>query len=143
MIWYSDFLCLPEHHPYLTQTKLIQLAQSENVAVTAYSSFGPLSFRELNWDSANEAKILFEHDSVIQIAKNHHRTPAEVLLRWSTQRGLVVIPKATDLLLMKQNLEHTQFDLTEDEIRVISSLNVNLRFNDPSDVCIYTIDASK
>ncbi|KAI0815081.1 NADP-dependent oxidoreductase domain-containing protein [Irpex lacteus] len=122
-----------EHHPYLTQTKLIQLAQAENIAVTAYSSFGPLSFRELNWDSANEAKILFEHDAVLNIAKNHKRSPAEVLLRWSTQRGLVVIPKATNPELMKQNLEHTQFNLTEEEIRAISSLNINLRFNDPSD----------
>ncbi|KAI0348525.1 Aldo/keto reductase [Trametopsis cervina] len=121
-----------EHHPYLTQEHLIQLAQAEKIVVTAYSSFGPLSFRELNWQSANEAKILFEHDAVTSIASNHNRTSAEVLLRWATQRGLVVIPKATDPVLLRQNLEHTQFDLTEEELRAISSLNIGLRFNDPA-----------
>ncbi|KAI0695125.1 NADP-dependent oxidoreductase domain-containing protein [Cytidiella melzeri] len=123
-----------EHHPYLTQESLIQLAQSENIAVTAYSSFGPLSFRELNWESANEAKILFEHDAVIAIAKNHSRTTAEVLLRWSTQRGLIVIPKATNPELMSQNLHHMQFNLSKEELRTISNLNTGLRFNNPADV---------
>lgn len=131
----TDFETI-EHHPYLTQTNLVQLAQSERIAVTAYSSFGPLSFRELNWESANEAKILFEHDVVTSIAKNHSRTAAEVLLRWSTQRGLVVIPKSTDPSLMKQNLEHVQFDLTKEEIQAISNLNIGLRFNNPADVSI-------
>lgn len=102
--------------------------------MTAYSSFGPLSFRELDWQSANEAKILFEHDAVVAIANAHQRTAAEVLLRWSTQRGLIVIPKATNANLMKQNLEHTQFDLTDEELRAISSLNIGLRFNNPADV---------
>ncbi len=37
-----------EHHPYLTQPGLIKLAHEEGIAVTAYSSFGPQSFLELN-----------------------------------------------------------------------------------------------
>jgi D-xylose reductase len=126
----------------LTQQHLIQLAQAEKIAVTAYSSFGPLSFRELNWQSANEAKILFEHDTVISIARNHRRTTAEVLLRWSTQRGLIVIPKATDPELMKQNLQHTQFNLSEEELRAISSLNIGLRFNNPADVSRFSLKCS-
>lgn len=41
-----------EHHPYLQQPRLVEYVQSQGIAVTAYSSFGPLSFVELNHPKA-------------------------------------------------------------------------------------------
>ena len=41
-----------EHHPYLVQPTLLTLAKAEGIAVTAYSSFGPQSFIELNFQNA-------------------------------------------------------------------------------------------
>jgi len=106
-----------EHHPYLVQPTLLKLAESEGIAVTAYSSFGPQSFIELEWQSAN-----------------HKRTPAQVLLRWATQRGLAVIPKSNNPARLQQNLEVTDFDLAKEEVDSISALDRNLRFNNPTDV---------
>ena len=125
---------LAEHHPYLVQKDLVKLAQSQKITVMAYSSFGPFSFRELDWKRANECPLLFEHKSVLEIAKKHNRTAAEVLLRWSTQQGIIVIPKATDPELVRQNLGHIQFDLTKEEIQAIDDLDVGMRFNNPADV---------
>jgi len=122
-----------EHHPYLVQPTLLQLAKDEGIAVTAYSSFGPQSFIELEWQKAKDTPVLFEHPKVTDFAKKYNKTPAQVLLRWATQRGLAVIPKSNNQERLKQNLEVTSFDLEKDELDTISSLDRNLRFNNPTD----------
>jgi D-xylose reductase len=123
-----------EHHPYLVQPTLLQLAKSEGIAVTAYSSFGPQSFIELEWQKAKDTPVLFEHPVVTAIAEKRKKTPAQVLLRWATQRGLAVIPKSNNPQRLSQNLEVTGFDLDEKELESISGLDRNLRFNNPTDV---------
>lgn len=120
-----------EHHPYLTQTRLVEYAQKEGLTVTAYSSFGPLSFIELSVQDAVNSPPLFEHELIQSIAEKHGRTPAQVLLRWATQRGVAVIPKSNNPRRLKQNLEVTGWNLEEDEIRAIAQLDRGLRFNDP------------
>jgi D-xylose reductase len=123
-----------EHHPYLVQPTLLKLAGSEGIAVTAYSSFGPQSFIELEWQKAKDTPVLFEHPTVVALAKKYNKTPAQVLLRWATQRGLAVIPKSNNPKRLKQNLEVTGFDLDHCELYSISSLDRHLRFNNPTDV---------
>ncbi|EPS27984.1 putative NAD(P)H-dependent D-xylose reductase xyl1 [Penicillium oxalicum] len=120
-----------EHHPYLTQKSLVNYAQKEGIAVTAYSSFGPLSFIELEMQNAKDTPKLFEHSAITSIASKHNRSPAQVLLRWATQRNIAVIPKSNDPTRLAQNLQVTDFDLDQSELESISALNQNLRFNDP------------
>ncbi len=128
-----------EHHPYLVQPTLLQLAKSEGIAVTAYSSFGPQSFIELEWQKAKDTPVLFEHPVVMEIAKKHNKTPAQVLLRWATQRGLAVIPKSNNPKRLQQNLEVMDFDLDEKDLDAISGLDRNLRFNNPTDVSSFSL----
>ncbi|KAK8220475.1 NADP-dependent oxidoreductase domain-containing protein [Phyllosticta capitalensis] len=120
-----------EHHPYLVQPDLIKLAQENGVAVTAYSSFGPLSFLEIQNKRAVDAPLLFDHSVVKKIAEAHKVTPAQVLLRWAVQRGIAVIPKSNNVERLAQNLQVVDFDLSAAEIDSISSLDKGLRFNDP------------
>ncbi|KAI5921566.1 NAD(P)H-dependent D-xylose reductase [Camillea tinctor] len=120
-----------EHHPYLTQPVLIKMAQENNIAVTGYSTFGPQSFIEMNHAGALKAKPLFEVDAVTSIAAKHGKSPGQVLLRWCTQRNIIVIPKSNSVERLKQNLESSTFDLTKEEIEQISALNLGLRFNIP------------
>jgi D-xylose reductase len=122
-----------EIHPYLTQNALVEFAKAENIAVVAYSSFGPQSFIELKWDKAIDCPPLFQHPVVTSLAKKHSKTPAQVLLRWSTQRGSAIIPKSTSVDKMIQNLESLTFDLAQEEIDSITALNQNIRFNNPPD----------
>jgi len=122
-----------ELHPYLTQEALLKLAKTLGIAVTAYSSFGPQSYLELGFKEG-AVKALFEQDPVVKAAGVHERNPAQVLLRWATQRGIAVIPKTNDLQRLISNLDCTSFDLTGGEIEVISALNINLRLNDPADI---------
>lgn len=78
-----------EHHPYLTQPGLVQMAQTHKIVVTAYSSFGPQSFLELPpafRQRAADVALLFDAESIKSIASKHNKTPAQILLRWATQR---------------------------------------------------------
>jgi D-xylose reductase len=123
-----------EHHPYLVQPTLLQLARSEGIALVAYSTFGPTSFVELDWQKAHDTPKLFEHKLINEVAKKHGKTPAQVILRWVTQRGIAVIPKSNSQKRLEENLHVTDFDLKEEEIRSISGLDRGLRFNNPTDV---------
>ncbi|KAB8073665.1 putative NAD(P)H-dependent D-xylose reductase xyl1, partial [Aspergillus leporis] len=126
-----------EHHPYLTQTRLVEFAQKEGITVTAYSSFGPLSFLELDVKNAVDTPPLFEHDVVKGIAEKRGKTPAQVLLRWATQRGIAVIPKSNNPTRLGQNLEVTGWDLEGGDLEAISALDKGLRFNDPLGYGLY------
>ena len=126
-----------EHHPYLTQEGLVQYALSQGIAVTAYSSFGPQSFIEMDMKSAKDTPLLFDHPTIKSVADKHGKTPAQVLLRWATQRGIAVIPKSNNPDRLAQNLDVLGWDLDKKEIDDISGLNQKLRFNDPVNVRLF------
>ncbi|KAK2460110.1 hypothetical protein APHAL10511_007876 [Amanita phalloides] len=121
-----------EHHPYLTQDALVMLVKQLGVAITAYSSFGPQSWIEL--DKSKNAQSLLESELIKSISLKHDQTPAQVLLRWATQRGIAVIPKSNNIERLAENLKCNSFDLDDDELAQIGSLNQNLRLNDPVDI---------
>lgn len=123
-----------EHHPYLTQSLLVDFAQENGIVVTAYSSFANLSFVELDMQSANEAPLLFSNSTITSIAQKHGRTAAQVLLRWATQRNIAVIPKSNSETRLHENLQVNDFNLEQSEIDAINALNKNLRFNNPLNV---------
>lgn len=120
-----------EHHPYLVQPRLIKYAQDNDITVVAYSSFGPQSFLELDVPEAKGAVSLFQHDLIKTIASKHKVSAGKVLLRWATQRGLVVIPKSNKKERLIENFHINDFDLSSKEVEEISKLDKHLRFNDP------------
>jgi len=121
-----------EMHPYLTQEPLVELCKSFGIAITAYSSFGPLGWVEIGMDK--NAQNLLQHDVIAKISESKKRTPAQVLLRWATQRNLAVIPKSNDIKRLTENLDSAGFDLTAEELKTISGLNTNLRLNNPGEI---------
>jgi D-xylose reductase len=76
-----------------------------------------------------------EQPVVQAIAKQHQKSPAQVLLRWGVQRGTAVIPKSTRAERLRENLAIFDFELTADDMARISALNRNRRFNDPGVFC--------
>jgi len=121
-----------EIHPYLTQEPLVKLAQLHGLAVTAYSSFGPASYIELSMDQG--AASLFKHDVVTSIAKTQSKTQGQILLGWALARKLAVIPKSNESSRLVENLEAANVQLTAEDLKRISDLNLNLRMNNPVDI---------
>ncbi|KAJ7911313.1 Aldo keto reductase [Mycena leptocephala] len=124
-----------ELHPYLTQEGLVALAKQLGVATTAYSSLGPQGYYELSMDRG--APGLLTVDTVTSIAKQHNKSPAQVLLRWATQCGTAVIPKSNIEQQYVENLGIQSFTLKPEEMKAISALNCNLR----CEVMLYMLES--
>ncbi|MDG1065025.1 MAG: aldo/keto reductase [Luminiphilus sp.] len=122
-----------ESHPYLTQERLIRLAHQYDMAVTAFSPLGSLSYLELGMAEAQES--LLDEPSICAAAERLQRSPAQVLLRWGLQRGTAVIPKSSQLERLRENIDVFNFSLSDAEMTAISALNRGRRFNDPGLFC--------
>jgi diketogulonate reductase-like aldo/keto reductase len=62
---------------------------------------------------------------VVEVARQLGATPAQVLLRWSIQRGFVPLPKTADPGRMTENADVYGFELSTEQMRVLDSLDVN------------------
>ena len=102
-----------ESHPLLPNTELVRWCQSNDIAVTAYS---PLA----------QGGAVFTDPTVTSIADKHGVTPAQVLLRWNVERGVVVIPKSVTPKRIAQNADVFGFGLDEDDMRRMESLDANV-----------------
>ncbi|PQO44900.1 aldo/keto reductase [Blastopirellula marina] len=122
-----------ELHPLLTQEKLLRYCESEEIAVTAFSSFGAESYYALGMAQPTES--LIKHDVVTNIANACGKSPGQVLLRWGVQRGTIVIPKSSSEGHLKENAAIFDFELTAEQMSQLSALNIDRRFNDPGDFC--------
>jgi diketogulonate reductase-like aldo/keto reductase len=115
----SDIIIIPavnqvEFHPFLYQEELLQFCRNNNnIQLEAYS---PLT----------RAKRL-NHPNIIEMAKKYDKTPAQVLIRWSLQHDLVVIPKSIHEARIKENSEVFDFHLEPEDMKLLDSLNENLR----------------
>lgn len=105
-----------ECHPYLQQTELRAFCEKHNIQVEAYS---PLM---------NGTNIM-DHDVIRELAKQHGKTPAQIILRWHVQSDLVVIPKTVTPSRMKENLDVFDFELSEADMAQIATLDRGERNN--------------
>ena len=66
----------------------------------------------------------FEDEMLKGIAAKYNKSVGQVLLRWNVQRGVVVVPKSTHVERIKENIDIFDFELNEEEMKQISSLNM-------------------
>ena len=121
-----------ELHPMLPSTRLVQYCQYNNIQVVAFSPFGQQSYLPI-FEHSRSAQSLLDAAEVKAIASKHGKTNAQVLLRWSVQRGVAAVPKSTNADRLKENLDVFNFTLSEAEMKQLETFNkgVNVRFNDP------------
>ena len=87
-----------EIHPYLPNTALVELAQRNNIAVIAHT---PL-VRGDNLNKGNDINILKE-EVINDIAAKHGKTPAQVIMKFTLQRGIGLIPKTSHPGRLQEN----------------------------------------
>lgn len=112
-----------ECHPYLNQEKLLNFMKGHGIGMTAYS---PLGSPDRPWAKPGEP-LLMDVPKLVEIAKKYNKTSAQVLLRFIVQRGIVVIPKSVTPARIEQNLDILDFELSEEDMAFIMSMNCNGR----------------
>jgi len=113
-----------ESHPYLAQSKLVAYCKGKGIAVEAYAPFGA---PDRSWAKPGDP-ILLEDPLVRQIAEKHKRTPAQVLVRFQLERGVVVIPKSVNKQRLQQNIDAVTFRLDEGELNQLLTLDRHYRY---------------
>lgn len=76
-----------------------------------------------SWSPLGRGNDIVEHEKIVKIGQAHGKTGAQVILRWHTQLGAIPIPKSGSLQHQKDNLDIFDFELTSEEMDVISSFN--------------------
>ncbi|SFD71575.1 Aldo/keto reductase [Bacillus sp. UNCCL81] len=102
-----------ELHPMLSQVELREFLKENSIQVEAWA---PLMQGQL-----------FENETLSQIANKHNKSIAQVVLRWHLQNGVVIIPKSIKEHRIQENANIFDFELTEEDMNQINSLNQNLR----------------
>lgn len=67
---------------------------------------------------------IFNNENLTAIAEKHNKTIAQIVLRWHTQRDVVIIPKSTHKERIEENLNIWDFSLSEEDMSVIDQLHL-------------------
>lgn len=102
-----------EIHPYYQEQEVVPYIQDLGIVVEGWFPFG----------GRGHTAELFGDEVIAAIAKAHNVTPAQVILRWNLQRGIVVIPGSSNPDHIRENLDIFGFELTEEEMGQIAELD--------------------
>ena len=100
-----------ETHPLNKQKKLKEWADKYDIRLEAWAPFG------------EGRGGTFENPVIAEIAEKYQKTPAQVMLRWHIQRGVVVIPKSTHIERMEENFNVFDFTLSDEDMKTIAELD--------------------
>ena len=99
-----------ETHPFHQQVETQKFLKANNIQI---ESWGPFAEGKNN---------IFHNEVLVSVAEKYSKTVAQVILRWLTQRGIVVIPKSVRKERMAENLNIFDFDLDLSDMELIATL---------------------
>lgn len=117
-----------ETNPYTAKDDFLSVCREYGVAPQAWAPLGQAS------------NGIMEDAVLCAVAKKHGKTPAQVMLRWNLQRGVIVIPKSVHTNRMEENINVFDFELTEEEMNAVTALDRGYgdkNHRDPDQVHMY------
>jgi 2,5-diketo-D-gluconate reductase A len=113
-----------ELHPYFAQPDVQKADQEHGILTQAWSPIGGITFYP-GW--GEHRRSVMDDETIAAIAKEHGKTPAQVMLRWHLQQGRSAIPKSTNPARIVENFDVFDFELTADELVRIDGLDTGVR----------------
>ncbi len=107
-----------EFHPLLTQRELLKYANELGIQLEAWS---PLMQGKLDLPLLKE------------LAGKYDKTPAQIVLRWDLQQGVITIPKSVHADRIRENAGFFDFTLSDEDVKAIEDLNRDHRFGPDPD----------
>lgn len=108
-----------EFHPLLNQQELLAFCKKNQIQLEAWS---PLMQGHL------------DQPLLTELAQKYQKSPAQIVLRWDLQHGIVTIPKSTTPHRIEENANVFDFELSAEDMARIDGLNENKRFGPNPDV---------
>ena len=105
-----------EAHPYFTQTELRKTLDKYDIKLMSWYPLG------------HGDKSLINEPVFAELGKKYGKSSAQIILRWHTQMGFVVIPGSKNVDHIKDNLDILDFKLTDEEMAEIAKLDQNERY---------------
>ena len=110
-----------EVHPYFQQPPLQRLHAQHGIATQAWSPIGGItSYRGME-------KRSFDDPTLLEIARQHGKSAAQVMLRWHLQEGRSAIPKSVKPARIAENFDVFDFELTREQVAAIDGLETGVR----------------
>ncbi|WP_270318027.1 aldo/keto reductase [Lactococcus petauri] len=98
-----------EIHPYWVQERMVKANAERGIITEAWSPLG----------RGNDA---LEEPIITSLAEKYWKTAGQIVLRWHVEHGIVPIPKSRNLIHQRKNLAIFDFELTEEEVAQINTL---------------------
>ncbi|MGG3157754.1 aldo/keto reductase [Priestia megaterium] len=100
-----------ETHPFCQQVESAKLMKENNVQIESWAPF------------AEGKNDIFQNEGLVSIAEKHNKSVAQIILRWLTQRGVVVIPKSVRKERIIENFNIFDFELSQEDMEKIATLD--------------------
>ena len=110
-----------EFNPYCQQKEIRKIMHKDDVKLEAW---GPLG---------QGNKELLNEPIIVKIAEKYNKNVGQVMLRFELQEGIIVLPKSTNPERIRTNLDVFDFELTEDEMNEMRSLDKGHGVHDPDE----------
>lgn len=104
-----------EIHPYYQENQEIRYFKEKGIVMEAWYPLG----------GRGHTKELFEDETIAAIAETHDRSPAQIILRWHLQKGVVAIPGSSNPVHIAENIAIFDFNLTDEERERLNTLDRN------------------
>jgi len=112
-----------EFHPYWHEDELVDFCHKNNITFNSYSPLGTPDHATSLGPTWNPIPDLRKHPKVTDLAQQLGKTPAQILLRWHMQQGLVTNPRTQNPTHMQENLSVFDFQLNDEAMATLSYLN--------------------
>ncbi|XP_049526093.1 aldo-keto reductase family 1 member B1-like isoform X2 [Dermacentor silvarum] len=124
-----------ECHAYMNQDDLLQFCKERSICLTAYAPLGSpvgamhvaaCSKEQKPREEQNHSDLM-QHAVLRKMADTYKKTPAQILIRWLLQRGVVALPRSTCPDHIQENIQVFDFELSETDVKTLTGLNRNMR----------------
>ncbi len=115
-----------ELHPYLQQKEMLAFCRDKGLLLTAYSPLGSQDRPKMMKKS--DEPILLDNEVIIDTARKHRASAAQILIAWALARGTVVIPKSVRPERLRENFKAQELQLDREDMERIAGLERGWRY---------------